>query len=132
MAETQNTHIETELSRHAIRAEQYAAAIVRANKGSLTVCSVVPPDAPQKIVERTKQILEKAVSRISASNGIKVKSRVVENESVTRGILNESRNYDAIILGATGRRFKKILFGSVPEVIAKESLKTVVLEKRKN
>ncbi|MGI9036238.1 MAG: amino acid permease [Pyrinomonadaceae bacterium] len=34
--------------------------------------------------------------------------------------------------GKSLHRFKKILFGSVPEVIAKESLKTVVLVKRKN
>ena len=77
-------------------------------------------------------MLEKAINRIKQTNGINVKSTIIKNDSINRGILSESKNYDAIMLGATEHRFKKILFGSIPEVIAKESLKTVVLVKKKD
>lgn len=118
--------------KHAICAEEYAASIVRANEGSLTVCSVVPPEAGESRVKGAEDVLKKAVARISKENGIKVDAKVIKNESINRGILEESKNYDAIMLGATEHRFKKILFGSIPEVIAKESLKTVVLVKKKD
>lgn len=118
--------------KHAIRAEEYAAAIVRANKGQLTLCSVVSPNAGETKIEGAKQMLEKAVKRVSQSNGVEVKSEVIKSESVSRGILEESKNYDAIILGATEHRFKKMFFGSVPQAIARESLKTVVLVKKKD
>jgi CIC family chloride channel protein len=118
--------------KHAIQAEQYAASLIRANEGSMTFCSVVPPNASESTVAGTQKMLDKAIERVSDKNGLKVKSTIIKNNSVTQGILEESRNYDAIMLGATEHRFKKILFGSIPEVIAKESLKTVVLIKKKS
>ncbi len=115
---------------HAIQAEQYAASIIRANKGAMTFCSVVPPNAGESIIEGTQKILNKAVARVTGKNGLEVKRKIIRNKSVTKGILEESKNHDAIMVGATEQRFKKILFGSIPEVIAKESLKTVVLVKK--
>ncbi len=118
--------------KHAIQAEQYATSLVRANEGSMTFCSVVPPNAGDSIVEGTQKMLNKALDRVTNKDGIEVKSSIIRNKSVTSGILEESKNYDAIMVGATEHRFKKILFGSIPEVIAKESLKTVVLVKKKD
>jgi CIC family chloride channel protein len=128
----ENWLLPTAGGKHAICAEEYAASIVRANEGSLTVCSVVAPKASESLIESTKKMLEKAINRIKQTNGINVKSTIIKNDSINRGILAESKNYDAIMLGATEHRFKKILFGSIPEVIAKESLKTVVLVKKKD
>ena len=128
----ENWLLPTAGGKHAIAAEEYAASLVRSNDGSLTLCSVVSPNASKSFLEGTKEILKKAVERVSKTNGINVQSKIIENESINRGILAESNNYDAIMLGATEHRFKKILFGSIPEVIAKESLKTVVLVKKKD
>ncbi len=118
--------------KHAIKAEEYAASIVRAYNGSLTFCSVVSPNASESVVENTTRMLQTATSRASQGNGLDIKTTVIKNDSITKGILEESMNYDAIILGATEHRFKQFLFGSIPEVIAKESLKTVVLVKKKD
>lgn len=128
----ENWLLPTAGGKHAIRAEEYAASIVRANEGSMTFCSVVAPGASESVVENTQRMLDKAISRVSQKDEIDVKSTIIKNESINRGILSESKNYDAIMLGATEHRFKKILFGSIPEVIAKESLKTVVLVKKKD
>ena len=128
----ENWLLPTAGGQHATRAEEYAASIARANGGSLTFCSVLSPNAGQPIVEGTEKILEQAVERVSKENRIEVKCKIVKNGSINNGILAESKNYDAIILGATEHRFRKILFGSIPQIIAKESLKTVVLVKRKD
>lgn len=116
---------------HAIQAEQYAASLIRANNGSMAFCSVVPPNASESTINGTQAMLDKAVERVSGENGLEVGTTIIKNDSITGGILEESLKYDAIMLGATEHRFKKILFGSIPEVIAKESLKTVVLVKKK-
>lgn len=118
--------------KHAICAEEYAASIVRANNGSMTICSVVSPNSREANIKASEQVLKKAVERVSKNNGVNVSGKIVKNESINRGILDESENYDAIMLGATEHRFKNFLFGSIPEVIAKESLKTVVLVKKKD
>lgn len=118
--------------KHAIQAEQYAASIVRANEGSITFCSVIPPNAGDSIAVGTQKMLNKAIDRVSEKNGLEINSTIVRDKSVTQGILKESKGYDAIMVGATEHRFKQMLFGSIPEMIAKESLKTVVLVKKKD
>ncbi len=128
----ENWLLPTAGGQHAIRAEEYAASIARTNGGSLTFCSVLSPNVGESVIEGTEKILEKAVGRVAPENGIKVEKKIIRNDSINRGILDESKNYDAIMLGATEHRFRKILFGSIPQTIAKESLKTVVLVKRKD
>ncbi len=117
---------------HAIQAEQYAASLIRANNGSMTFCSVVPPNADESTVSGTQAMLDQAVERVAGEKGLETATSIIRNNSVTEGILDESIKYDAIMLGATEHRFKQILFGSIPEVIAKESLKTVVLVKKRS
>lgn len=126
----ENWLLPTAGGKHAIQAEQYAASMVRAASGSLTLFSVVPPSAGSATVEAMEKILKKAKNRIAGANGIEIKTEIAKSRSVSEGILDASRDYDAVIVGATEQRFKKILFGSIPEVIARESLKTVVLVKK--
>ena len=128
----ENWLLPTAGGKHAICAEEYASSIVRAYNGSLTFCSVVSPNANESAIENTTRMLDTATNRVSQKNDLDIKTTVIKNDSITQGILQESRNYDAVILGATEHRFKQILFGSIPEVIAKESLKTVVLVKKKD
>lgn len=129
-SDLKNWLLPTAGGKHAIQAEQYAASIVRSKKGAMTFCSIVPPNSGELIVEGTSKILNKAADRVRSKNGLEIKTEIIRNKSVAQGILEESINHDAIMLGATEHRFKQILFGSIPEVIAKESLKTVVLVKK--
>ena len=117
--------------KHAICAEEYAASLVRSTSGSMTFLGVITPNANDSLKNEIKNAVESAKNRVSANNGLEVHTKVVDDPSVTEAILKTSREYDAIMLGATEHRFKKFLFGSIPEVIAKESLKTVVLVKAK-
>ena len=115
---------------HAVAAERYATSIAKHFKGSITLCGVVPPNAAETTIENTFERLEQAKHRISSYDGIDIDSKIVYNTSVSDGILQESDNYDAVLVGAAGKSiYPEILFGSIPETIVKKSTKSVIVVK---
>ncbi len=128
----ENWLLPTAGGKHTVGAEEYAASLVRAGEGSLTFLGVVSPSADQSVRSIITKAVESAKKRVGAKNGLEINTKIVENSSVAEAILATSKDYDAIMLGATEHRFKKFLFGSIPDLIAKESLKTVVLVKKKD
>ncbi|MCZ6837489.1 MAG: amino acid permease, partial [Planctomycetota bacterium] len=116
---------------HARCAEQYIASLVRAREGSMTITSVAQPDAPPEQREGVKQRLDEAIQRIKATNHLDVQSKVIEHKSIPVGIIEEAKqDYDALVLGASGESiYPQILFGSIPETIAKRCDKTVIMVK---
>jgi nucleotide-binding universal stress UspA family protein len=115
---------------HARCAEEYMASFARSREGQLTVCSVAPPDAGGEAVAEIKGRLDDDVARISKGNGISVEAKLIRHKSVNVGVLKEARNYDAVVIGATGHStYQQILFGSIPETIAKRSDGPVILVK---
>ncbi|MEZ5429546.1 MAG: amino acid permease [Pyrinomonadaceae bacterium] len=116
--------------KHARAAEEYAASII-GEEGRVTVCSVVSPKARDAVIQGVKEMLSKGVEHVTAKKKISADSKIIRHASIARGIIKESKNYDAIMIGATENRFSKILFGSIPEVVAKEADRTVVLVKQK-
>ncbi len=115
---------------HARCAEKYAASIIHSHNGLVTVCGVISPDADDEKVTFGTEILNRAVKRVSEFNGLKVNSKIIRNKSVIVGIINESKDYDAIMVGASGRSiYPQILFGNIPEMIAKHSNCPVILVK---
>lgn len=58
--------------------------------------------------------------------------KIVESDDSAVRIFNESKNHDLLVIGATNEtRFQQLLFGSVPEVIAKHCPRTVLMVRRK-
>ena len=58
--------------------------------------------------------------------------KIVESDDSAISIFNESKNHDLLVIGATNEtRFHRLLFGSVPEIIAKHCPNTVLMMKRK-
>lgn len=114
---------------HAQRAEHYAASLCHAQEGSLAICSVLPPDATAERVQRAQQSVNDAVERIGKLEG--VSAQLVRNESVVEGIRSAAREYDGVVLGAAGDpRSKQILFGNIPEKIAQQTDRTVLMVRR--
>ncbi|MDH3531260.1 MAG: universal stress protein, partial [Acidobacteriota bacterium] len=108
----------------------YLASIVKQNEGALTVCSVSAPDATEDSLKSFNKILNDTVSRVSRNSQLEVRSKVIRHQSVTEGILEEAEKYDAVVVGAAGQGlYAQIMFGSIPEIIAKESEKPVILVK---
>ena len=118
---------------HAICAEQYAHALAHAQQGELTTCQVLSPDASEEQEKQSRDNLSASLKRLRAKNGIDLKSQLIENESVVEGIVEQANQYDAVMVGAAGKRFyPQILFGNIPEEIAKRTNSTVIMVKHHN
>ena len=115
---------------HARCAEEYTASLIRFQGGSLTVCSVVPPDATEETIKEVNERLDGVVARVTQINGLKADSKMIRHTSVSVGIIQEAKNYDAVVVGAAGHSiYPQILFGSIPEIVAKRSDLPVILVK---
>ena len=115
---------------HAQKAEEYAADMAASAKGSLSLCSVVPPEAQDELIESETARLGKVRDRLSETGLDSIEIKILRNRSVSDGIVEESKDYDCVVVGAAGQSFsKQILFGSIPEEIARESTKPVIVIK---
>lgn len=129
-AQFQRILLPTAGGEHAQWAEQYGATIVDQYGGELTLCQVVAQEsngAPQ-------QALDEAKARIRGIKpGISVDSKVLSADSVTKGIVTASAEYDTVMLGAASQSFNpKVMFGNIPEAVARETDKTVIVVKHHN
>ena len=117
---------------HAQRAAEYATSIVRSAGGSLTLSSVVAPGAQEERVEAEQRRLEEARARIVETTGFEgVDTKLIRHKSVSVGIIKEAERYDGIVVGAAGQSFStQVLFGSIPEEVARHSNRTVIVVKR--
>jgi len=113
---------------HARCAEQYAVSIAKTEKGSVTVCQVAAPGGDQSIGE---QNLERALERLNTNTEeVKVSSTLIHSDSVTGGIVKEAEKYDAVMVGAAGQSiYPQIMFGNIPEEIARKTNRTVIVVK---
>jgi len=114
---------------HARQAMLYAADLVRGVEGAqLTLCSIVPPDQPQERVTAEEQRLEAAAAEIE---GLEIATQVVRHTSIPVGIIKAAAEFDALVVGATRESFtNQVLFGSIPEAIARHSSVPVFVVKR--
>jgi nucleotide-binding universal stress UspA family protein len=113
---------------HAKVAQDYAASIAAANQGSLTLCSVVRPDDSARAKSEELRLVE-------AKHGVEgvedVYVRIIKHDSVPVGIIKQAESYDALVIGAAGQSFSsQILFGSIPENIARRATVPVIVVKR--
>ncbi|MFC1563548.1 amino acid permease [candidate division KSB1 bacterium] len=115
---------------HARCAESYAASLAHISGGSITVCSVLEPDASNDALEEVNSRLSHAVDRVSKMNNLNVGSKLIRHKSVTVGIIKEAEDHDMVIIGAAGgSMYPNILFGTIPENIAKHCERPVMLVK---
>ncbi|MEM6966719.1 MAG: amino acid permease [Bacteroidota bacterium] len=115
---------------HARCAEMYAATLVNHLKGRLTVCRVQGVNEKEQDDTALEKRLDKAKERIQKVNGFKARSKIVYNDSVDGGIIEASQDYDTIMVGATRDSiYQQILFGSIPEKLATQVDKNVIVIK---
>jgi nucleotide-binding universal stress UspA family protein len=116
---------------HARRAEQYAADIAKSQGGHLTLCSIVPPDAPEELLESETTRLDAAKQSIAEVTGLEAVDHVIlRDRAISDAIVEEGKKHDAVVVGAAGQSFSnQILFGSIPEEVARESEKPVIVIK---
>lgn len=112
---------------HARCAEQYSTSIVKPNNGSVTVCQVAAPGADDSV---SKENIKLAMERINVDPDVKVDSRLIRSDSIPKGIAETAQEFDAVIVGAAGKSiYPQIMFGNIPEEIARNSDRTVIVVK---
>ena len=110
---------------HAKVAERYAASIAKSLGGKLTVSMVVTHES--KNGKSWQQKIDEIKERIKDYNGFEAETKLIHNPSVVAGIEELSSQYDTVMVGATrDSMYQQILFGSIPEQLAKE-LKTSMI-----
>lgn len=73
--------------------------------------------------------IRKTIERLDP--GVRVDTRVIEAKSVAGGIAKESRDYDLVVLGAAREPYlQKVVFGEIPEKVARFSPASVLVVKR--
>lgn len=115
---------------HARKAEQFAASIARHAQAELTVCGVVPSGENGKSIESTERTISDTIERMKEPNGLRIAGKSIRHDSIPVGIIKEAEEYDAVVIGAAGKSvYPQILFGSIPESVAKLSKKSVIMVK---
>ena len=117
---------------HAGRAEEYAADIARFANGSLTLCAIVDPAAAADKVREEEERLAQNVERLRTTARLEnVQALVIRHTSVVAGILEAGEDYDGIVIGAAGQSLSsQLLFGAIPEQIARHFKGAVIVVKR--
>jgi len=91
----------------------------------LTVLNVNTTGEPEQ------KIMQRIQTSLKIVQGLRYEIKVVDSHDVVGAIAEECDNHDLLILGASNERMlSQMLFGDIPERIAKECKKTVILVKR--
>ncbi|HEY74720.1 MAG TPA: amino acid permease [Thermoflexia bacterium] len=93
----------------------------------ITLFYVLPEDATPTQEARVCRILEEQ----SRHYDYPLVCKVARASSVVEGILQEAEDHNLVMVGASAERlFEQRLFGSIPEKVARECPKTVIMIKR--
>jgi len=115
---------------HARCAEGYAASLAKQPGGSLTVATVVSPQANEAAGQITADTLAKARERLSVYSDLDFTTTTLTGKSIQGAILKEAEGYDAIVVGAASQSvYRNILFGKIPEHLAGRSQLPVIVVK---
>jgi len=131
--EFQNILLPTAGGEHARKAETYAAMLTKEFAGKLTLCQVEHIQASPHETQQSLTKLGEARQRIIQFNGVEASDLVIKNDSIPRGIIKAEKEFDTIVIGATRDSvFRQIMFGSIPEMLAKYTKKNVIVVKNHN
>ncbi len=117
---------------HARRASTYAADIAEHGGGKLTLATVLAVDAQEELITSETERLGLMKSRLAEGGSrAEVETSLIRHRAVVAGVLETSKQHDAIVVGAAGGGFWSTrMFGSVPERIAREADRTVFVVKK--
>ena len=105
------------------------SAVAKDQHLSVTAGYIVPENATSEQKKTGKQRIEETLEHIDKS--IKVEKEIIESKSIAGGIASASRNYDLVVIGAAKEPFfRKMLFGEIPEKVARFSPTSVLVVKK--
>ena len=114
---------------HAERAADFLKILAPSLKMSITSCFVLPPEATALDQARAERWMDRAVDNLGEA--VRVEKKTIEAKSVAGGIALASRDYDLVTIGAAKEPwFRQVLFGEIPERVARYSPTPVLVVKR--
>ena len=116
---------------HAKAAELYGGGLAKAVDGSIAVMRVVTQNNLTE-EEQAEEIakLDESKKRIEEACGVEVDSKLIRRPHISSAVKDESNSYDTVIIGATRKSmYHDVLFGSIPETLAKELDTNILLVK---
>ncbi|NIV70837.1 MAG: universal stress protein, partial [Phycisphaerae bacterium] len=104
-------------------------AIAKDHDLSVTAGYFVPENASREQKKIGEQRIDETLEHIDKS--IKYEKQIIESKTVAGGIASASRNYDLVVIGAAKEPlFRKMLFGEIPEKVARFSPTSVLVVKK--
>ena len=95
----------------------------------VTACYIVPPGATEEMRRQNHGWIGKTLERSEVD--IDVERKLIEASSVAGEIAKESRDYDLVVLGAAREPYlRQVIFGEIPEKVARYSPASVLVVKR--
>ncbi len=114
---------------HATLAAEFVARYREAYGYEVSCCYVVPPGANEDQREMAREWIMKT-TRITGLEG-KVGVQLIEGKKIAEALVRAGKEYDLIVLGASKEGiFSSVLFGEIPEKIARYSQTPVMIVKR--
>ena len=95
----------------------------------VTACYVVKPNATEGERNEAYGWIDQTVKQLDST--IQIERKLIEARSIAAGIAKESREYDLVVLGAAREPFlRQVMFGEIPEKVARYSSASVLVVKR--
>ncbi|MFB6352703.1 MAG: universal stress protein, partial [Halobacteriales archaeon] len=114
---------------HAELSAEVARAIARANDATVSVVTVVEPDATARQRDASRDRLERVAGLVG--DGVAVETDLIDADDVVDAIVDRSADADVTLVGATREGlFQQLLFGAIPEQVARRVDGTVIMAKR--
>jgi nucleotide-binding universal stress UspA family protein len=114
---------------NAILATTVLSAIAKDNDLSITAGYIVPENATQEQKATGEQRIDETMEQIDKF--IKYEKEIIQSKTIAGGIANASRKYDLVVIGAAKEPFfRKMLFGEIPEKVARYSPTSVLVVKK--
>ena len=110
-------------------ASQILNSITKDKKLSITAGFVISEEATEDQKEKGHQSMEKTLADLN--HAADQQKKFIQSKSIAGGITKASRDYDLVVIGAAKEPFfRKMLFGEIPEKVARYSPTSVLLVKK--
>jgi nucleotide-binding universal stress UspA family protein len=120
-------------SRRAVRLAVSMARAEQPEAAAITIMHVLPGGSREAAHVRGGRAIEESMDGIAGLEEIQIDTRIVEGEDAVDTILEQSKGYDLIVLGASEEPvFRNFLVGTGPERVARGAEMTVMMVKRRS
>lgn len=114
---------------HASIAAELATMISSAYDSEITALYVQVGRATSEQMEANRQRLEQTLNGIEFTKA--PEQKIIVTDSIVKGIVEEAKDYDLILLGASEERmFDQFVFGNIPQRIAAQATTPAIIARR--